>query len=305
MAVNVNRAKVRKVLDAACFLCYTAPMEQPERTYKDSVFRTLFGKPEPLRSLLNAISGSRYDEHTPLRINTLDKDVFKSRYNDISVVVDHKLIVLIEHQSTISENLPLRMLFYIAAMYEKEVVSKALYASNLIGLTRPVFYVLYNGDEDFPERKQYRLSDAFEEIPGNADVNLELIVNVINVNKGHNREVLASCQSLGEYALFVDTVREYKQAMRADPHTGDPLAAAVRAAIDYCIAHNILRDFLTEHKSEVFDMMTYEFNLDDAKKVWEEETWAKAQKAFAQKEQMYIQQIRQLGGDPLGQPVRP
>jgi hypothetical protein len=151
------------------------------------------------------------------------------------------------------------------------VISKVLYASTQIPLVRPVFYVLYNGDDNFAEKKQYRLSEAFEKIPGNDDINLELVVNVINVNKGHNTDVLAACQPLSEYAQFVDKVREYKEIMRADPTIADPLSAAIWAAINYCIENNILRDFLEQHKSEVFKMMTYEYNLDDAKKVWVEE----------------------------------
>jgi hypothetical protein len=39
--------------------------------------------------------------------------------NDISFEIGDKLVVLIEHQSTINPNMPLRLLLYIGRVYEK------------------------------------------------------------------------------------------------------------------------------------------------------------------------------------------
>jgi hypothetical protein len=238
-------------------------MDQQPREYKDTVFRTLFSDEPLLRSLLNAVSGSAYDERTPVVINTLDDQVFKNRCNDISCIVDGKLVVFIEHQSTINPNMPLRMLLYISELYNLIIDNKAVYSSKQIPLPRPVFYVLYNGDASFPEAQCYRLSDAFMAVPGREDVNLELQVQVVNVNQGHNPEVLQACPALGAYAVFVDKVRGYKRAMKQDA-VADPLTAAIQAAIDECIASNVLKDFLTKHRAEVMKMFNHEYNLDDA-----------------------------------------
>jgi predicted transposase/invertase (TIGR01784 family) len=245
-------------------------MEPQKREYKDTVFRTLFSSEPLLRSLLNAISGSTYDERTPLHINTLDNKVFKDRNNDVSCIVDGKLVVFIEHQSTINLNMPLRMLLYISELYNLIIDNNALYREKQIPLPRPVFYVLYNGTANFPEQQRYRLSDAFMPVPGMEDVNLELEVQVVNVNKGHNPEALTSCAALGEYAFFVDKVRSYQRTMKQTARNA-PINEAIRAAIDDCIANNVLKDFLKKHRKEVMKMFNHEFNLDDAKQVWQEE----------------------------------
>jgi hypothetical protein len=39
--------------------------------------------------------------------------------NDISFLLDGKLVVLIEHQSSLNRNMPLRLLLYIGRVYEK------------------------------------------------------------------------------------------------------------------------------------------------------------------------------------------
>jgi hypothetical protein len=103
------------------------------------------------------------------------------------------------------------------------------------------------------------------------DVNMELLVQVLNVNNGHNLELLNACPTLAEYAIFVEKVRLYQHKMSRDTTIENPLTAAIQAAIDDCIANNVLKDFLTKHRMEVVRMMNIEFNLDDAKQVWLEE----------------------------------
>jgi hypothetical protein len=58
--------------------------------------------------------------------------------NDISFEIDDSL-VLIEHQSTISENMSLRMSMYLHRIFEKiaNADSKAIYGKNPIELSNP------------------------------------------------------------------------------------------------------------------------------------------------------------------------
>ncbi|MDR2571899.1 MAG: hypothetical protein LBD23_16595, partial [Oscillospiraceae bacterium] len=87
--------------------------------HKASLFSSLFNDPEKLRILYNAIADTNYDENTPVEINTLDDILFKDQMNDISFIIGGKSVVLIEHQSTVSDNIPLRCLMYIGRLYEK------------------------------------------------------------------------------------------------------------------------------------------------------------------------------------------
>ena len=53
--------------------------------------------------------------------------------------------------------------------------------------------------------------------------------------------------------------------------SGDSLANAIRSATDYCINHNIMRDYLSANYEEVFEMMSLRWNEKDAKKYWQKE----------------------------------
>jgi len=49
------------------------------------------------------------------------------------------------------------------------------------------------------------------------------------------------------------------------------LAAAVANAVKFCEDNQILQPFLADHASEVFNMLTTEFKMEDAIAVWKEE----------------------------------
>ena len=121
--------------------------------YKDSVFSSLFGTPDALRDLYSAIKGIPLPADIPVTINTLQDVLYMGMVNDISFEIGGKLVILIEHQSTISQNMPLRLLMYIARVYEKIVKKKDVYRSKLVPIPRPEFYVLYNGTAGYPQEK--------------------------------------------------------------------------------------------------------------------------------------------------------
>jgi len=66
------------------------------RKYKNSVFTKLFGTPEKALELYNAISGKNYPENTKIKIVTLSDVLYMEQLNDISFVIEDKLVVLIE-----------------------------------------------------------------------------------------------------------------------------------------------------------------------------------------------------------------
>ena len=125
------------------------------REYKNSVFTTLFNDESNLLSLYNAVSGSELPLDTPLEIATLEDVLFTDRRNDIAFVLEDKIVILLEHQSTINENMPLRMLIYIARVYEKLIDNEAIYKKKLLKIPKPDFIVLYNGTDPFPDERSY------------------------------------------------------------------------------------------------------------------------------------------------------
>ena len=179
----------------------------------------------------------------------MENAIYLGMKNDVSCLIDMR-IQLYEHQSTVNPNMPLRDLMYVCEQYEKYMVNKDIYSSRLIKLPTPRFVVFYNGIREQPERRDLYLSDAFE-IP-EEHPSLELRVTQLNINKGYNEDLLKRCPTLFEYVEYVSVVRDYQ--------TTQPLEEAVRHAVDHCIKHNILRDFLLANKAEVIRMTLYEYD---------------------------------------------
>jgi len=240
------------------------------RTYKDSVFTRLFGEKDKLAELYNAISGTNYapDDITMI---TLENVLFVGLINDISFVLDGRLIVMIEHQSTINPNMPLRFLLYAARTYLELVERETIYSSSLVELLPPVFIVLYNGKDEYPEEAELKLSDAFIY---KDTVNLELTVKVYNVNKGYNAEIMEQSDTLNGYSMLVSRAREYVD-------NGLEAAEALKKAVGDCIKDDILKEFLSRYGSDVINMLSMEFNLEDAKRVWEKDGEKKAKEEIA------------------------
>ena len=97
---------------------------QTNRNYKDSVFVDLFAHDKTAKdnfiSLYNALHGTNLDaKTTEIEPVMIEQVLYMKFYNDIAMLIDGKIVVLVEHQSTINENMPFRMLEYIARIYEK------------------------------------------------------------------------------------------------------------------------------------------------------------------------------------------
>lgn len=236
------------------------------KKYKDSVFTALFREPEKRLELYNALSGKNLPPDTPVTDATLPNVLFMGRINDLAFVVENKLVVLIEHQSTICPNMPLRLLLYIARIYEEIIDTKIIYDNKLLKIPMPEFYVLYNGTDKLENIRTLCLSDAFKSFPQAAENKtwgglLELKVNIINVNCGRNPEIIAKSENLEGYAIFIATARKYSNA-------GMEFEDALTKAVKECIEMGIIADFLKINGSWVVNMLTEEFNLETAKKVW-------------------------------------
>jgi len=231
------------------------------------MFTTLFNDAEKLLSLYNAVSGNYLPLNTPVKIATLDDVLFNYWRNDVAFVLDDKIIILLEHQSTVSANMPLRLLIYVARVYEKLIDNEAVYRSKLLKIPKPDFIVLYNGIDEFPDKKMLRLSDAYREIPEilpEFSGSLELEVRVVNINEGRNEAIVKKSEELYGYVRFVGKVRENQKA-------GFDLKTAITKASNDCIKEGLLSDFLKAHSSEVINMLTAEWDINVARKVWEQE----------------------------------
>ncbi|MCL2100101.1 MAG: hypothetical protein FWH22_00105 [Fibromonadales bacterium] len=233
------------------------------RKYKDSVFTKLFSEKGKLLELYNAIENTNYGEDTEIQIATLENVLFMGQANDIAFVVDGKLVVLIEHQSTINYNMPLRMLIYMSKTYEKLTNPDDLYLKKRMTIPKPEFIVLYNGDEDMPDEQILKLSDMYPFPCDDYPNTLNLSVKVININKGRNEELASRSETLNGYEYFVYLVKEYSKTLDRN--------SAIERAIDDCIRQDVLKRFLELHSYEVRNMLLTEWNMKDALRVEREE----------------------------------
>ena len=241
------------------------------RNYKDSVFVKLFSNKKEIIELYNAIKGTNYNlENTEINIITLEDVLFMDRNNDLCFTIDDKLVVLIEHQSSINENMPLRFLLYIAREYEKILDNENVYKSKLIKIPKPEFIVLYNGHSKYENISKLYLSDAFKD---KINLNLELIVDVININYEEHNSIIEKSTTLNGYSYFIYLVREYIKNYKKTIEQSNLLEYCIKLAIKQCIEKNILKDFFKQNGSEVVNMLYTEFNLEDAKLVWKQEAF--------------------------------
>lgn len=148
----------------------------------------------------------------------------------------------INHRSI--QNMPLRDLFYTACVLSGLIMNENIYGKHQIMVPEPKFVIFYNGKEKVPERSELRLSDAYEKHSGTPA--LELVIQVININYGCNKELMEKSRTLREYMIFVETVRNYEKEYS--------FKEAVERAIDDCIRNNILRSFLIKSRAEVLRM---------------------------------------------------
>ena len=230
-------------------------MLRANKKYKDTVFRMLFSDRENLLSLYNAINGTTYENPEALEIVTLENAIYMGMKNDLAFIVDTNLF-LYEHQSTYTPNMPLRDLFYISAEYQKFVNHRSLYSSVIQKIPAPNFIVFYNGTEKKEDSWINYLSEAYQNLSG--EPNLELKVLTLNINEGHNGELMEQCQILREYAQYVAKVREYARETELD--------VAVEQAVNDCIQNNILTEFLRKNKSEVIAMSIFEYDKEEEEK---------------------------------------
>ena len=242
--------------------------KKPNRLYKARLFVMIFEDKRKLLELYNAISGKHYEDPELLEINTLENAIYMSMKNDLSFLIDARLS-LYEHQSTYSPNLPLRFLFYLSDMFSGMTMDANLYGTKKVELPAPRFVVFYNGEADQPDRQILKLSDLYT--VKEEDPMLDLKVLMLNVNQGHNPELMEVCHTLWEYAEYTGRVRKYAKEQ--------PIAEAVEQAITECIREGILKEFLEKNRREAKNVSIYEYDQEKHIRQEREEAWEAGEKA--------------------------
>ena len=147
--------------------------------------------------------------------------------------------------------MPLRFLSYVDELYKRYTSTshKKIYGDDLLKIPAPEFYVFYDGNDTSFEQQTLKLSDAFE----TQSDKLELTVHVYNLADGMNDELKRKCLPIGEYSIFSNAYKHFRQQKMEIDH-------AVDAAIKYCLENNVMVDYLKNNQKEVIDMFGFEWN---------------------------------------------
>ena len=115
-----------------------------------------------------------------------------------------------------------------------------------------------------------KLSDAFQN--KETEPQLELLVTMININYGKNKELMDACKDLSDYSIYVAKIRSYMEGNggKIENTSGNKkhsnkkykmtIEEAVERTIDDCIKEGILVDILTKFRSEVKKLSIFEYN---------------------------------------------
>ena len=227
------------------------------RKYKDSVFTDLFGSDRDGKknflALYNALTGSDYKlNEVLLERKVIEQSLYKTFNNDVSWEINGKLIVLVEHQSTVNENMPFRCLEYVTRIYEGIVPVKQRYAEKVYKIPNPDFYVVYVGKKEIPLEQELRLSDAFYEKDSSK---LELVVKVKNCTDPNLLPIIKNCDILRQYCQFIEIVEQNYKGLFPKK--------SFKKAIEIAMDRGILTDYLDRKSREVINMLCAKYSYKD------------------------------------------
>lgn len=224
--------------------------------FKDRLFRIVFGAEENkkhLISLYNALNGTDFGESETVEITTLDDAIYIRMKNDISFIIASDLS-LYEQQSTFNPNMPLRGFLYYGHLYEQYVKKMEcdIYGQKLIKIPNPKYVVFYNGLDEKDDCIELKLSDAF--IKPGSETDFEWTATMLNINQGHNKELMEKCLPLGEYSDFIALVRKHQESM--------PFDEAVDQAVTAAQGWPCIGPYLSKNRNEVRDVLLTEFDAE-------------------------------------------
>ncbi|MBD5101132.1 MAG: hypothetical protein HDT27_00245 [Subdoligranulum sp.] len=213
-------------------------MPELKHTVKDSVFSYIFRQPENIRELYRALHPEDTDiKDEDCRLVTLENVLTSGMLNDLAVLVRNTLIILIEAQSTYSENISLRVFLYLAKTYKQYVKEHEynLYGTKPVSIPRPELYMVYVGEPRvLPE--ELCLSTLYGGGEGDVEVKIRVLKDTGKKN------------IIDQYIRFCEICSDQRR-IHGNSET------AVKEILRICKEENVLMPFLMLREKEVQDIM--------------------------------------------------
>jgi len=208
--------------------------DKVNRNIKDSVFCDLFGRQEYLYQLYQVLHPEDTEtEIDDLTIVTLSRIISRSIYNDLGFLAGNRLMVLVEAQSTWSENILVRFLMYLGETYHRYIKTNGLkiYNEKNVEIPKPELYVVFTGERDEkPETISLRKC-FFNDEDCCVDVEAKVIYDS---RKG---------DIINQYITFSKVFDEQYRRYPGDR------TKAVQETIRICLERNVLKEYLEREEA--------------------------------------------------------
>ena len=201
-----------------------------------------------LREHRSKISLDKFGEikEDDLSIITLETVIINDIYNDLGYIVNDKLLILIEAQTTWSPNILLRSFLYLAKTYQNILTEQAanLYGTTKAQIPTPELFVIFTGDK---KNKPDTITLQDEFFNGKASC-LDLRIKVIYPSESND--------IISQYIQFC-------QIFTQEVKTNSYSKSTIKQIIEKCKSRNILREYLTEKEKEVRNIMEDLFDQEE------------------------------------------
>lgn len=222
--------------------------------YKDTLFRAFFKQPQHFIHLLKHCNKNAHsltvDDIIPFDLES--EVAVRMRRNDVSFLTkDNRLIILVEHQSTINPNMAFRLFLYYSELLQLWIKTSGINIYSGAKITQfPIveFYVAYNGQAKLKEQVS-----TFE--IDNAHIKVAVTVNIIDIHF-ENLESQEADDTLAGYAYFYS---QYDK-LRQNGASGEEAFAQSRIK---CIENGFLKGLIEKEEYVMFykDIFDYDKQL--------------------------------------------
>ena len=210
-----------------------------KRTAKNSVFLDLFQNKSYLLKLYKTLHPED-DEATEDSLTdvTIENVLTDNLYNDLGFIVNNKLMILIEAQSTWTMNILVRVLLYLAQSYHEyfQRTSQNYYKSRKVKMPKPELYVIFTGNRGRKPDKISLSKEFFED----ADIDIE--VNAKVIYESDTEDII------NQYIIFCKVFNEQTKQHGMT-------RKAVTETIRICKNRNVLMEYLLDREKEVVTIM--------------------------------------------------
>ncbi len=211
-----------------------------KRTVKASVFEDLFSNKTYLLELYQALHPEDITTtESDLEYVTLQQVMANNPYNDLGFKVGSKLMILVEAQTTWTENIIVRCIMYLAQTWKDYFITtkQSVYDSTKLDFPEPELYVLYTGSKKI-NKTTISLSEEFF---NGKEISIDAKIKVLT--NGENNNII------NQYVLFTQIIDEQRKLYKDDTKT------AIKETIRICKNKNILKKYLENREKEVIDIM--------------------------------------------------